>query len=250
MSGDARHCTDVLAEHAAGLTSGPRRAEVEVHLRECPSCRAALADWTAVAAAMGASASAPPPAAQMVRGALTRAALTPQEVPVRGRGPRFAGQLLRAETRLVRPSVWVASMVVMACAVVVAVTGGHPGAGATVLSQVAPMVAAAGIAGVYGPERDPAFEALAITVTSPRLVLLARVTLVFAYDLVLALAASALVQLGSPGGGIVHVVAGWLLPMTLLSALCLLLAMWIGRILALGLPAALWMLRLLTNTVR
>ena len=77
MSGDARHCTDVLAEHAAGLTSGPRRAEVEVHLRECRSCRAALADWTAVAAAMGASASAPPPAAQM---------------GLDGRPPRTAGQ--------------------------------------------------------------------------------------------------------------------------------------------------------------
>jgi hypothetical protein len=249
MNGDVRHCTDVLAEHAAGLASGPRRAAVEAHLRDCPSCRAALEDWTAVAAAMAASASTPPPAAQVVRGALTRAALTPRRVPVRRRGPRFAGQLLRAEMRLVRPSVWLASVVVMVCAVVVAVTGGDPGAGATVLSLVAPLVAAAGIAGVYGPERDPAFEALAITVTSPRLVLLARVTLVFAYDLVLALAASALVGLGPPRVGIVHVVAGWLLPMTLLSALCLLLAMWIGPNLALGLPASLWMLRLLTTAV-
>jgi Putative zinc-finger len=248
MSGDVRHCTDVLAEHAAGLTSGPPRAAVEAHLRDCPSCRAALADWKAVAAAMGAPANGPP-AASMVRGALTRAALAPRQVPVRKRRLRFAGQLLRAEMRLVRPSVWLASMVVMTCAVVVAVAGGDPGAGATVLSLIAPLVAAAGIAGVYGPERDPAFEALAITVTSPRLVLLARVTLVFAYDLVLALAASALVHLGPPRVGIVHVVAGWLLPMTLLSALCLLLAMWIGPNLALGLPASLWMLRLLTTAV-
>ncbi len=246
MSEDAvRHCTDALAEYAAGALTGPERTTVESHLSGCPSCRAALTGWTAVAATTAAAVDAPPSSASMVRAVLTRAALAPRVPPARRRGVRFAGQLLRAELRLVRPSVWLASVLVMACAVVLVLASGS-GAGATVLSLVAPLVAAAGVAGVYGPERDPAFEALAVTVTSPRLVLLARVTLVFAYDLALAVVASAVVRLAAPQVGLVELVSGWLGPMTLLSALSLLLAMWIGPNLSMAVAASLWVLRMLT----
>jgi hypothetical protein len=246
MSGKAgRHCPDALAEYAAGVLAGPERTAVEAHLLDCASCRAALVGWTAVAEAMTAPAGTPPEPTSVVRATLTRAALAPQPRPVRGRRAAFAGELLLAELRLVRPSVWLASVLVMACAVGLALTAGN-GAGATVLSLVAPLVAVAGVAGVYGPERDPAFEALAVTATSPRVVLLARVTLVFAYDLVLAVAASAVVHLGVPGVGLAGLVAGWLGPMALLSALSLLLAMWVGPNVSMAVAASLWVLRALT----
>jgi len=246
MTGDGkRHPTDALAEYAAGVLDAPARTAVEAHLIACPSCRTALLGWTAVAAATVAPVAAPPSSASVVGAVLTRAALAPQAPPVRKRGVGFAGQLLRAELRLVRPSVWVASMLVMACAVAAAAVAGH-GAGATALSLVAPLVAVAGVAGVYGPQRDPAFEALAITPTSPRLVLLARVTLVFGYDLALAVAASAVVQLVASEVGLAELVVAWLGPMTLLSALSLVLAMWIGPNVSLGVAAALWALRLAT----
>jgi hypothetical protein len=246
MSGDpVRHCTDALAEYAADVLAGPDRTAVEAHLLGCPSCRVGLVSWTAVAAATAAPAGAPPSPASIVRAVLTRAALSPQAPPVRKRRLRFVWRLLHAELRLVRPSVWLASLLVMGCALALAVMGGN-GAGATVLSLVAPLVAVAGVAGVYGPERDPAFEALAVTVTSPRLVLLARVTLVFGYDLALAVAASAVVRLGAPEVGLVDLVTGWLGPMTLLSALSLLLAMWIGLNLSMAVAASLWVLRVLT----
>ena len=242
MSGDGmRHPTDALAEYAAGALDAPERATVETHLTACSSCRTALLGWTAVAAATGTPMEAPPSAPSVVRAALTRAALAPQVPPVRRRGVRFAAELLRAELRLVRPSVWVASVLVMACAVVAAAAGGH-GTGATVLS----LVAVASVAGVYGPEREPAFEALAITSTSPRLVLLARVTLVFGYDFTLAVAASAVVRLVATEVGLVDLVIAWLGPMTLLLALSLVLAMWTGPNVSLGVAAALWMLRVAT----
>jgi Putative zinc-finger len=246
MSGEAvRRCTDALAEYAAGVLTDPEAALVEAHLIGCPSCRAALAGWTAVAEATAAPGNKPPSSASVVRAALTRAALAPQAVPVRKRRVGFVRQLLRAELRLVRSSVWLASLLVMGCAVALAVVGGN-GAGATVLSLVAPLVAVAGVAGVYGPERDPAFEALAVTVTSPRLVLLARVTLVLGYDLALAVAASAVVRLGAPQVGLVDLITSWLGPMTLLSALSLLLAMWIGPNVSMAVAASLWGLRVLT----
>jgi Putative zinc-finger len=246
MSGKAgRRCPDALAEYAAGVLAGPERAAIEAHLLDCASCRAALVGWTAVAEAVTAPAETSPEPTSVVRATLTQAALAPQPPPVRGRRAAFAGELLLAELRLVRPSVWLASVLVMACAVALALTAGN-GAGATVLSLVAPLVAVAGVAGVYGPERDPAFEALAVTATSPQVVLLARVTLVFVYDLVLAVAASAVVHLGAAGVGLVDLVAGWLGPMALLSALSLLLAMWVGPNVSVAVAASLWVLRALT----
>jgi hypothetical protein len=249
MSGDGtRHPADALAEYAAGVLDAPTRTTVETHLIACPLCRTALRGWTAVAAATVAPVDAPPSSAPVVRAVLTRAALVPQAPPVRRRGIRFAAQLLRAELRLVRPSVWLASMLVMACAVAAVAVNGHD-AGATVLSLVAPLVAIAGVAGVYGPQRDPAFEALAITATSPRLVLLARVTLIFGYDLALAVAASAVLRLAAPQVGLVDLVIAWLGPMTLLSALSLVLAMWIGPNVSMAVASALWVLRVATVSV-
>jgi Putative zinc-finger len=246
MSGKAgRHCPDALAEYAAGVLAGPERTAIEAHLLDCASCRAALVDWTAVAEAMTAPAGTPPEPRSIVRTTLTQAALAPQPPPARRRRVAFAGQLLLAELRLARPSVWLASVLVMACAVALALTAGN-GAGATVLSLVAPLLAVAGVAGVYGPERDPAFEALAVTATSPRVVLLARVTLVFAYDLALAVAASAVIHLGTPRVGLADLVAGWLGPMALLSVLSLLLAMWVGPNVSMAVAASLWVLRALT----
>lgn len=246
MSGEAvRHHPEALAEYAAGVLAGPERTAVEAHLLDCSSCRAVLVGWTALAEATAAPVDAPPDPASVVRAALTEAALAPQPPPVRRRRVAFAGELLLAEARLVHPSVWLASVLVMACAVALSLTGGN-GAGATVLSLVAPLIAVAGVAGVYGPERDPAFEALAVTATSPRVVLLARVTLVFAYDLALAVAASAAVQVAAPRVGLVDLVTGWLGPMALLSALSLLLAMWVGPNVAMTVTASLWVLRVLT----
>jgi hypothetical protein len=246
MTGDGMgHPTGALAEYAAGSLDPPARSAVETHLAACASCRAALRGWTAVAGATAAPLAAPPAPAALVRAVVSQAALAPQAPPARRRGVGFVAQLLRAELRLVRPAVWLASAVVMACAVWLAVAGGE-GAGAAVLSLVAPLVAVAGVAGVYGPQRDPAFEALAITATSPRLVLLARVTLVFAYDLALAVATSMVVRLVAPAVGLVDLVVAWLGPMTLLSALTLLLAMWIGPTVSMTVAGSLWGLRLLT----
>ena len=239
-----RHCTDALAEYAAGALAGPDREPVEAHLADCRSCRAELASWTAVAAAVG-PAPAPPGPVAAVRAALTRSALTPLTAPARRRRLRFAAQLLGAELHLVRPAVWVASFLVLACALGLARGGGDDSLG-LMLSLVAPLLAVAGVAAVYGPEGDPAFEVLAITPTSPRLVLLARTTLIFGYDLVLSLAASALMPLVASEAKLVGLVAAWLGPMTLLLALSLVLAMWIGPAWSMAVAGGVWTLRVAT----
>jgi uncharacterized membrane protein YqaE (UPF0057 family) len=110
-------------------------------------------------------------------------------------------------------------------------------------------VAAAGVAAAYRPNRDPVFELTAATPTSPRLLLLIRVTLMMGYNVVLAMAASAAVAaLGDPSARLDALIVAWLGPMALLSALSLVLAVWLGPEVAVGAALGLWALRVLADT--
>jgi putative zinc finger protein len=243
---------DLLPEYAAGSLGPADRRRVEEHVAGCADCRADLASWRVLARAANQvdAADAAPPGPEVVRDALLRSALTGPP-PAARIGVRFVLALLRAEARLVRASVLVASALVMAfgaaLAAAVPSTSGGPG---SVLMLVAPIVAALGIASVYGPQRDPVYELTAAAPTPPRLVLLARVVLVFAYDLVLALATSGLLMLaGSHSVGMVELVLAWLGPMALLSALSLFVAVWTGPEVAVGAALAVWALRVLADSV-
>jgi hypothetical protein len=188
----------------------------------------------------------PPPDA--VAAMLRSAARNPEPVPARTgplRHARFALRLLVAQLRLIRLAVWTASVLVMGLGVALALAQGT-GLPGHVLAMVAPFVAAAGIAAVCGPDRDPAWELTSSTVTSPRIVLVARVTLVFGYDLVLALIASAvLAGAGVDPPGLTSLAGAWFGPMALLSALCLLLSVAVGTTVAITVALALWLTRLL-----
>jgi hypothetical protein len=180
-----------------------------------------------------------------VRAALTRSAL---EGPVERDGHpirRHAG-LVIAEARLIRLPVPIASALVMALGV--ALISLQAGAAGLMLSLVAPIVAAAGVAGTYRSGKD---ELIAATPTSGRLLLLIRLALVFGYDLVLAVAASVtLTATGTAGTTSLDALVGaWLGPMALLSSLSLLIAVRLGPDVALGVAVGLWALRVLAGGV-
>jgi hypothetical protein len=144
----------------------------------------------------------------------------------------------------------VVSALVIALGLVLAMSQRGPGAWAgDVLALVAPVVAAAGIAAVYGSGRDAVAELTAATPTSPRLLLLVRVALVFWYDVTLAAAATGvLVAAGADPDGPLTLTLAWLGPVALLSALSVVLAGWFGADVAIGLTAALWGVRVLGGT--
>jgi hypothetical protein len=225
-----------LAAYAAGEQPS---AVVLDHLVVCSACRDRLEFWRSVGTAV--THESPPQHA--VRAMLLAAAASPEPVSSRRGLPRhaaFAWQLLLAQFRLVRLSVWTASALVMGLAVLAVVVGDVTAR--SLLAMVAPFVAAAGIAGV----RDPGLELLASTPTSPRVVLVARVTLVFAYDLVLALVSSwVLAGAGADASGAGALVTAWLGPMVLLSSVCLLVAVAVGTSTAITVGLALWVTRLL-----
>ncbi|MFF0578998.1 hypothetical protein [Streptosporangium saharense] len=166
----------------------------------------------------------PPPGREIVREALRRSALTGGRAPAVPRVVR-AWELLVMEARVQPVSIWLVSALVMAAGI--ALTLARPYTAGPVLALLAPLVAGAGIAAAYGPRDDGVAELVAVTPTSPRVILLARMTLVFGYDLLLGLAASVLPSL-SPFGpvpaGPFALVMVWLGPTAVMSALSLLLS--------------------------
>jgi hypothetical protein len=263
---------EMLPAYAAGSLRGAERDRVRAHLAGCTRCRAELAAWRAIAdAAAPTPGDTAPDAAGTVRAVLTRSAIEgPADTP--GDGPagtpaspadgpwtrrlRYAAALVVAEVRLIRLAVPVASALVMALGVAIvlvqAAAVAPPGTGADeVLALVAPVVAAAGVAGTYRSGRDPAAELVAATPTAGPLLLLVRLALVFGYDLVLALAASAALTAAesSGAGSLQALIAAWLGPMALLSSLSLLVAVRFGPDVGLGAAIGLWTVRVLAGGV-
>lgn len=153
--------------------------------------------------------------------------------------------LLRAQLRVVKQDVWAASALVMALGAVVTVATYRPQHALELvpLTLVAPLIAAAGVAYLYGPMIDPALEIELATITSPRLVLLARLVLVFGFNLALGVAGSAVVSLFSPDVSFWPLVVAWLAPMTFLSVLAFSFTVFVAdSLFSLGLSIGLWCL--------
>jgi hypothetical protein len=134
--------------------------------------------------------------------------------------------LLRAQLRIVQQEIWLASALVMVLGLFVTLAL-QPGITAEMLPLVwvAPLVAAMGIAFLYGPAADPALEIELAAPVSPRIVVLARLLLVFVFDLLLGLLSSATLVLLGSGWSLWPLVSLWLAPMTFLAALAFLLSM-------------------------
>lgn len=147
--------------------------------------------------------------------------------------------LLRAQLYIVRREIWAASALVMALgaglSILTSPTSAAPDGFA--LALVAPLVAAMGISFLYGPGVDPAVEIEESTPVTQRQILLARLTLVFGFNLALGLFASLGILLAGVFGltapvSLPAVIGMWLAPMTSLSALALFLTVLTGDSLA------------------
>lgn len=140
----------------------------------------------------------------------------------------WPGLLLRAQLRVVRREIWVASALVLALGTLVTLSvygrAGFSALETLPLVLLAPVVAGLGVACLYGPLADPALEVELAAPVSPRVVLLARLALLFGFDLALGLAGSLALAWLAPGLSLWPLVLSWLAPMAFLSALAFLLA--------------------------
>ncbi|MBZ0288136.1 MAG: hypothetical protein K8I30_11025 [Anaerolineae bacterium] len=182
------------------------------------------------------------------------------EMPVRerpfSRWSRKLGQwwpllLIRAQVRIVRREIWAASALVMVLGTLVTIGTYNPSSGSMIpIAILAPVVAAVGVALLYDAEYEQMLEIEDTTPASARILLLARLALVFGFDLLLGLVGSVFLAVFHADVLLWPLVLSWLVPMTFLSALAFLLSIMLGDALfgaALGLIA--WGLHILLRTI-
>ncbi len=222
-----------LILYAANRLDEEERVRFEEHLAACTECQADLPLWKAVADEIVAADTPEVAPAQLVERALEQIhrVSTPQSLL------RRVFQLLRAQAFLVQHEMWPASAAVMALAVVVAFLSRH----AEFMYFVTPLVSAASLSILFGPEQDPAHELVLSTPTSSWKLLLARLGIVSAYNLVLAVVALCVLLLAFPPGLLGTLAIGLLAPLAFLSALALLLSLWVGTGQAIAGTYILWL---------
>lgn len=246
------HVTGMLPAYLNGTLDAGMAARVETHLPICTGCRAELAAWQAIA-------DVPPMLYQQsplpadtllsrvwseIDRAETEGTYTLPRRPVRRLA--WLWSLLIGQLPLVRRGIWTASALTMALGCFIELL--RPYGVGKALAVFAPVVAAMGIAFVYSPENDPSLEIALATPTSPRLVLLGRLTLVYAYGILLAVLASAVITTARGGTGLWPVIVLWLGPMLFLSALSLVLSLLLGSVVGISTALIIWTTRIMASS--
>jgi hypothetical protein len=225
---------DLLPLYASGGLDPAQQRNVEAHLLQCADCRADLQLWQAVAGEVTTDLRMIEPPRDLAERALRYTPRRRQTSIL-----KRTWLLLHSQLPLVRREIWPASAAVMALGFIVVVLGIK----VNMVELVAPLVATAGLAIIYGPAHDIAHELARSSPTSPRQILLARLALVFSYNFVLALVASLLALPFLPGLVFDGLVMGWLGPMAFLSSAALVLSLLIGSDNAVSITYLAWLVK-------
>ena len=136
--------------------------------------------------------------------------------------------ILRSQARIIQREIWVASLLMTLLGLGITLAVASPGAGAGVFVLIAPVIAASGIAFLYNEEIEGMLEIEHASQASLRLVLLARMVLVFGWDMALGVIASLIAAIARDEIAFGLLVSVWFVPMFFLSSLAFCVAV-IGR---------------------
>jgi hypothetical protein len=142
--------------------------------------------------------------------------------------------LLSSQLRIVQTEIWLATTVIMAIGTMVSLASYRPG-DMLPLVFIAPLLSAFGVGLLYDGDVLHMLELEDTTPVSTRLLLLARLTLVFGFNLALGLLGSIAMALWNADIALWSLVMSWLAPMTFLSALAFLTSVLLSDALAGGL---------------
>lgn len=158
--------------------------------------------------------------------------------------------VLRSQVRVVQGTIWAATGLVILLGTLVTITAYDTFTGDLLpLAVVAPVIAAVGLALLYDGEVTQMLELENSTRVSSRLLLLARLTLVFGFNLVLALLGSVALALSQSDLSLWALVQSWLGPMTFLSALAFFLSVLsLEPLVGMVISLFLWMVHLMLRS--
>jgi hypothetical protein len=308
--GDATgHPTELLAAYAAGVapaagavSAANPAGELTAHLASCATCAAEVESWRKVAGVVRERAARVPHPRPGIwvairerlgdtgieNGQTSIPTGIPTGIPagiatgVPGGVPRYGAAmggrpleraigLIAHQWRLIRWPVWAASASILATATVLAAMA-PAGAAGRVLAAAVPLVAALAVGVACGSDADPGTELVRSAPTSPRAVLLARLTLVLGGVVAGGLVASAVLALGAGGGaadgvpgvsppeetpgpyvsgelleGMFALVATWFAPLVPLTAVSFALSVFLRPSAGVGAAMGLWVVHALSS---
>jgi hypothetical protein len=192
------------------------------HLATCAACHLRWDSWRQLAAATREAAAALTPDARPPAFDVLLPELVPAPRPAShrpARSWRTTGLLVRWQLRLMPRSLLPLSFAGLVAAVVIALITPDALLASRYFAAMVVLVALLGSLATVSRRGDPRGELLFAVPTSPVTVFTARLVLVLAADLLLALAGSAVVHTAGIGGGVFDLVTGWLGQSLLASAI-------------------------------
>lgn len=150
---------------------------------------------------------------------------------------------------VVKREIWIASVLMMliGLAVTIAIYDSES-SNLTPIAILAPIIGAIGTALIYDSDLDHVLELESATRTSKQMILLARLTLVYGFNLGLSLLASILLSLIQSDISLLPLINSWFVPMTFLSALAFFISIISGdAFLGWSLNIGIWTLHVLFN---
>ncbi len=237
------HVSGLLPEYVNRKLDPLIADQVNEHLLHCEACQAELSAWEAIGeATQFATASEPLPSPNILDQVWAKIEVPAQEGQVSRWPIRHAlihlWLVLNRQVRIIHKSIWIASTLVGLFCCCLALffstqSSDRVHDATSLLTLFTAVVAASGVAFMYGSDKDPGFEITLSTPTSIRIVMLCRMALVIGYNFVLSAIASVIIALAH-GGGLWEVIQLWLGPMLLLSSISISLTLMAGAAFALA----------------
>jgi hypothetical protein len=247
VSRDGDHVTDLLPAYINQTLDSVDNARVHSHLLTCAACRDELALWQGIAELTTRFALVTEPATVPSLALLDRI-WAEVEAPAQqkssvlhalGRKLVLMWQLVRVQVLLLPRGSWIALPIGIVLGFLLLLVSNGGSYLPTMLGFVAPLVTAGAVGFIFGPENDPGMEVTLATPTSPRLVLLSRLILVFGYNFSLALVITLIIAL-LQGGNLALMASIWMGPMLLLTGFSLLLSLTVSTMSGVGSAVSLW----------
>lgn len=237
------HVSGLLPEYVNRKLDPLITDQVNEHLLHCEACQAELSAWEAIGeATQFATASEPLPSLNILDQVWAKIEVPAQARQVSRWPIRHAlihlWLVLNRQVRIIHKSIWIASTLVGLFCCCLALffstqSSDRVHDATSLLTLFTAVVAASGVAFMYGSDKDPGFEITLSTPTSIRIVMLCRMALVIGYNFVLSAIASVIIALAH-GGGLWEVIQLWLGPMLLLSSISISLTLMAGAAFALA----------------
>ncbi|MBI5928534.1 MAG: hypothetical protein HY862_04455 [Chloroflexi bacterium] len=138
---------------------------------------------------------------------------------------RWVWLILQSQLRIIRKELWAASALVILLGTLVTFVSYQPNTDTFApLVIFAPVMAAIGVALLYDAEYETQLEIEDATPAGILLILLARLLLIFSFNLVMTLGGSILLALTRSEISLGPLILAWLLPMTFLSSIAFLMS--------------------------